>query len=186
MKQGVEAFEEVTKLKQTIAEVKEDNSMLRQIIDEAKKRISEIQEENQSLTQKMESYKKQQPENWATPGTKDEDDSFPIIDYMQSSADQFSLDSFSFRETPGKPPKSKINIGNGSTGDFLFQMPSQRSSDQKSTPSERNSNEPLFDSFVIKSDYMDEQILSDKKTESTKNLRQTFKFYSLNTSLISA
>ena len=59
MKQGVEAFEEVTKLKQTIAEVKDDNSMLRQIIDEAKKRISEIQEENQSLTQKMESYKKQ-------------------------------------------------------------------------------------------------------------------------------
>ena len=101
--QGIEAFENLTKLKETVDTVNEDNTMLRDIIVEANQRISEIQEENQQLSNKIKQLRMSSPELEKSQS----DDESIRIEEIQLPDDHFIFDSFSFR----KPAKKLLESG---------------------------------------------------------------------------
>ena len=117
---GIEALENVNKLKETIDNVNEDNTMLRDIIVEAKTRISQIQEENEKLSNKIKYYNI--PSRASSPEKVDIGMKFKSADEFQDInvelADDFIFDSFSFRKPDVKPSNS------GSTKDDVSQLPS--------------------------------------------------------------
>lgn len=171
--QGIEAYENVTKLKETIDNVNEDNTMLRDIIVEANQRIQEIQEENQQLSKKIKQHRISSPE---TDKSKSDEDSIRIEE-IQLPDHNFIFDSFSFRKPAIKPNNSgstrskehdsiKVPTQDLTLTDFEQVLQATTASGEKEKPNSRNHKlAGLTDSFVLRSDHMDEDIVNSKNGE---------------------